>query len=424
MNQMVAGTQVDTADRTNLPAYDVDRVRADFPILAREINGKPLVFLDSAASAQKPQAVIDTISRVYEGEYANIHRGVYYLSMRATELYDEAREKVRRFLNAKEAREIVFTRNITEAINLVASSYGGMAFGEGDEILVTELEHHANIVPWQLIAERVGARVRAAPIDDDGQLILEKFEKLLTPRTKMVGITQASNALGVITPVKDIIRMAHEKGVPVLVDGAQSAVHLNVDVQDLDCDFFSFTGHKLYGPSGIGVLYGKAELLEVMPPYQGGGDMIEQVTFEKTTFAMPPERFEAGTPHIAGAIALGAAIDYVNALGRDAIAAHEHSLLEHATARLSEVPGIKLYATKGEKASILSFLVDDVHPHDVGTILDSAGISVRVGHHCAQPLMDRFGISGTVRASFGLYNTRDEVETLVAALDQVKEIFG
>ena len=409
---------------SNLPAYDVQKVRADFPILSREVHGKPLVFLDSGASAQKPRAVIDAISAVYEGEYANIHRGVHYLSVRATELYDEAREKVRAYLNAGKASEIVFTRNTTEAINLVASSFTGQGLQEGDEILVTELEHHANIVPWQLVAERVGAIIRPAPVDDDGLIIMEEFEKLLTPRTRMVAFTHASNVLGVITPAKEMIRLAHEKGIPVLVDGAQSAVHLKIDVQDLDCDFFTFTGHKLYGPTGIGVLYGKSEHLAAMPPYQGGGDMIKYVTFEKTTFATPPQRFEAGTPHIAGAIGLGAAIDYVNGLGRDAAAAHEHDLLQYATARISEVSGLKLFGTKGEKASIVSFLHDDVHPHDVGTILDQAGIAVRVGLHCAQPLMDRFGISGTVRASFGLYNTRDEIDKLVDALDHVKEIFG
>ncbi len=424
MTQVAAEPVVPGTERTNPPAYDVDKVRADFPILSREVHGKPLVFLDSGASAQKPRAVIKAISDVYENEYANIHRGVHYLSVRATELYDEAREKVRAYLNAAKASEIVFTRNTTEAINLVASSFTGQRLKEGDEILLTELEHHANIVPWQLVAERAGAVVKPAPVDGDGIIDLAAFEKLLTPRTRMVAFTHTSNVLGIITPAKEMIKLAHDKGIPVLIDGAQSAVHLNVDVQDLDCDFFTFTGHKLYGPSGIGVLYGKAELLESMPPYQGGGDMIEYVTFEKTTFAKPPERFEAGTPHIAGAIGLGAAIDYVNGLGRDAVAAHEHDLLQYATAQISELPGIKLFGTKGEKASIVSFLHDDVHPHDVGTILDQAGIAVRVGHHCAQPLMDRFGITGTVRASIGLYNTRDEIDKLVESLDHVKEIFG
>ena len=424
MSQAVAETTLDGANRANLPAYDVDKVRADFPILSREVYGKPLVFLDSGASAQKPRAVIDAVSAVYEGEYANIHRGVHYLSVRATQLYDEAREKVRAYLNAAKTGEIVFTRNTTEAINLVASSFTGQRLREGDEILLTELEHHANIVPWQLAAGRAGAVVRATPVDDDGLVDLEKFEAMLTPRTKMVAFTHTSNVLGVITPAKEMTRLAHEKGIPVLVDGAQSAVHLSVDVQDLDCDFFTFTGHKLYGPSGIGVLYGKSDHLKAMPPYQGGGDMIEYVTFEKTTFAKPPERFEAGTPHISGAIGLGAAIDYVNALGRDAVAAHEHGLLQYATARLSDMPGIRLFGAKGEKASIVSFLQDDVHPHDVGTILDQAGVAVRVGHHCAQPLMDRFGISGTVRASIGLYNTREEIDKLADSLHYVKEIFG
>ncbi len=412
------------ADRTNLPAYDVGKARADFPILSREVHGKPLVFLDSAASAQKPRAVIDAVSSVYEGEYANIHRGVHYLSARATELYDEAREKVRAYLNAAETREIVFTRNATEAINLVASSFAGPRLREGDEILLTELEHHANIVPWQLAAGRAGASVRAAPVDDDGLVDLERFESMLTARTRMVAFTHTSNVLGVVTPAREMIRLAHEKGIPVLIDGAQSAVHLGVDVRELDCDFFTFTGHKLYGPSGIGVLYGKADRLEAMPPYQGGGDMIEYVTFEKTTFAAPPERFEAGTPHISGAIGLGAAIDYVTALGRDAVAAHEHDLLEYATARLADVPGVRLFGARGGKASIVSFLQDDVHPHDVGTILDRDGVAVRVGHHCAQPLMDRFGISGTVRASMGLYNTRGDIDALVDSLRHVKRIFG
>ena len=424
MNQATLEAVMTETDWTNLPEYDVEKVRADFPILSREVNGKPLVFLDSGASAQKPKAVIKAVADVYENEYANIHRGVHYLSFRATGLYDQAREKVRTYLNAAKSNEIVFTRNTTEAINLVANSFMGQKLKKGDEILLTELEHHANIVPWQLIAERVGAAVKAAPVDDNGIIDLEAFEKLLTPRTKMVAFTHTSNVLGVITPAKEMIRLAHEMGIPVLIDGAQSAVHLNVDVQDLDCDFYTFTGHKLYGPSGIGVLYGKSELLEAMPPYQGGGDMIEYVTFEKTTFAMPPERFEAGTPHISGAIGLGAAIDYINCVGRDAIAAHEDYLLSYATARISELSEIRLFGTKGEKASIVSFLHDDVHPHDVGTILDQAGIAVRVGHHCAQPLMDRFGIVGTVRASIGLYNTRDDIDKLIESLDHVKEIFG
>ena len=416
--------EVSMAGHSTHNLFDVDKVRGDFPILSREVHGKPLIFLDSAASAQKPQAVIDAVSQIYEDNYANIHRGVHYLSFRATELYDQAREKVRAFLNAASTNEIVFTRNTTEAINLVASSFGGQLLTEGDEILLTELEHHANIVPWQLAAERVGAVVRAAPVDEDGLIILEKYEAMLTPRTKMVALTHISNVLGVITPAKEMIRLAHDKGIPVLVDGAQSAVHLKPDVRDLDCDFFTFTGHKLYGPSGIGVLYGKREHLEGMPPYQGGGDMIEYVTFEKSTFARPPERFEAGTPHIAGAIGLGAAIDYVNALDHAAVAAYEQDLLDYSTARLSNVSGVKLLGTKGKKACINSFLLDGIHPHDAGTILDQAGIAVRVGHHCAQPLMDRFDISGTVRASYGLYNTRNEVDALVAALEDVKEVFS
>ncbi len=409
--------------RTNV-AYDVDRVRADFPILNRTVRDKPLVFLDSAASAQKPQAVIDAVSRCYEHEYANIHRGVYYLSEVATQQFEEARETVRRFINARGSREIVFTRGATEAINLVAMSYGGVNFSAGDEILLSTLEHHSNIVPWQLIAERVGARVRAVPIDDDGRFLFDAYERLLTSKTKLVAVTHGSNALGVLPPVRDIVRAAHERGVPVLIDGCQGVVHMGVDVQALDCDFYVFSGHKLYGPSGIGVLYGKAEHLEAMPPYQGGGEMIRSVSFEGTTFAEIPHRFEAGTPHISGAIGLGAAIDYVAALEPDAIATHEQRLLAYATSRLAEIDGVRLLGTKGAKASILSFLVDGVHPHDVGTVLDQAGVAVRAGHHCAQPLMERFGITGTVRASFGLYNRPEEIDVLAAALESVKEYFG
>ena len=406
------------------PALDVARVRADFPILAREVHGKPLVFLDSAASAQKPQAVIDAVRHCYEAEYANIHRGVYYLSETATRHYEDTREKVRAFINAKDTREIVFVRGATEAINLVAQSWGGANLSAGDEILITELEHHSNIVPWQMIAERTGAVVRAVPTDDAGEFLFDAFEKAMTPRTKIVAVTHASNAVGTVVPVKDVVAAAHAKGIPVLVDGCQGIVHRGVDVQDIDCDFYVFSGHKLYGPTGIGVLYGKRALLEAMPPYQGGGDMIETVTLAKPTFAALPHQFEAGTPNIAGTVGLGAAIDYVSALGHDAVAAHEADLLGYALERLRGLNDIRLIGTARDRASIVSFLTDGVHPHDVGTILDQEGIAVRVGHHCAQPLMDHFDIAGTVRASFAIYNTRADVDALIDGLDAVRKLFA
>ena len=410
------------ADRLN--SLDVEAVRRDFPILHQEVHGHPLVFLDSAASAQKPRQVIDAISHCYEAEYANIHRGVYHLSERATTNFEAARATVQKFLGAKETREIVFVRGGTEGINLVASSYGGMAVQEGDEIVLSTLEHHANIVPWQLLAERTGARIRVIPVNDAGELIMEEYEKLLGPRTRIVAVTHASNALGTITPIEEIIRLAHAAGAKVLVDGCQGAVHMEVDVQAMDCDFYVFSGHKLYGPSGIGALYGKAELLEAMPPYQGGGEMISRVTFEKTTYADIPARFEAGTPAIADAIGLQAAIDYVTGLGLDRIAAHEHELLVRATERLGEIDGLTFYGQAKDKASIVSFLIDGCHPHDAGTVFDHEGVSVRAGHHCAQPVMDRFDVSGTVRASFGLYNTLDEIEALARAVEKAKEMFG
>ncbi|MDP7341980.1 MAG: cysteine desulfurase [Alphaproteobacteria bacterium] len=405
-------------------AFDVARLRADFPILAERVYDKPLVFLDSAASAQKPQCVIDAVSHCYSREYANIHRGVYWLSARATQAYEEARVKVQRFINAASEREIIFTKSTTEAINLVAASYGGATLKEGDEIILSHLEHHANIVPWQLLRQRIGIEIKVAPIDERGNFLLEEFEKLLSPRTRLVAVTHTSNALGTITPAAEIIRLAHAQGIPVLLDGAQSIVHGAVDVQALDVDFFAFSGHKLYGPSGIGVLYGKADLLAAMPPYQGGGDMIKRVTFEKTEFADIPGRFEAGTPHIAGAYGLAAAIDYVSAIGMQAIAAHERELLDYATARLQEINSLRFIGTADDKAGIVSFELDGVHAHDIGTILDREGIAVRVGHHCAQPLMDRFGITGTVRASFGLYNDKADIDALVQALGAVGEIFG
>ena len=404
--------------------FDVARWRADFPILAERVYDKPLVFIDSAASAQKPQSVIDAVAHCYTHEYANIHRGVYWLSQRATQVYEDAREKVQRFINAASEREIIFTKSTTEAINLVATSYGGVSLKAGDEIILSQLEHHANIVPWQLLRERIGIKIKVVPIDERGNFLLEEFEKLLCPRTRLVAVTHTSNALGTITPVDEIVRMAHAEGALVMLDGAQSVVHGPVDVQELDVDFFTFSGHKLYGPSGIGVLYGKADVLSAMPPYQGGGDMIRHVTFEKTEFADIPGRFEAGTPHIAGAYGLAAAIDYVTVIGMEAIAAHERDLLEYATGRLQEINSLRLIGTADHKAGIISFELDGVHAHDIGTILDREGVAVRVGHHCAQPVMDHFGIAGTVRASFGLYNDKADIDALVQALGAVREIFN
>ena len=404
--------------------FDVERVRADFPILSRTVHGKPLVFLDSGASAQKPRQVIDALSRCYEAEYANIHRGVYELSAKATDAYEGARARVQRFVNARSASEIVFTKGATEAINLVAASWGGAFLGEGDEVVLSVLEHHANIVPWQLLRERTGIVLKVVPTDERGAFSIDAYEGLVGPRTKLVALTHVSNALGTVLPVDEIVRIAHDQGAVVLIDGAQGIVHCPVDVQALDVDFYCFSGHKLYGPSGIGVLYGKQALLAAMPPYQGGGDMIERVTFERTTFAPPPARFEAGTPPIAGTIGLHAAIDYVASFDPAAVAAHEHDLLAYATERLTALNSIRLYGTAPGKAAIVSFTMDGVHPHDIGTILDRAGVAVRVGHHCAQPLMDHFGIAGTVRASFGLYNTRADVDRLVDGLDEVREIFG
>ncbi len=421
---MAATEQVINSTPPAPAGYDAEQVRADFPILAREVHGKLLVFLDSAASAQKPRAVIDSVAGCYEHQYANVHRGVYYLSAKTTEAFEEARRKVARFVNAASEHQIVFTRGATEAINLVAASYGGANFGPGDEIVLSTLEHHSNIVPWQLLRDRTGIELRVAPINERGELVMEEFGRLLGPRTKLVAITHASNALGTITPAEDIIALAHDQGVPVLLDGCQAVPHIPVDVQALDVDFYTFSGHKLYGPSGIGVLYGKSEHLDAMPPYQGGGEMIKTVTFEKTVFADPPGKFEAGTPNIAGSIGLGAAVDYVSSFDRMAVLAHEESLLDYVLGQLGEVEGVRLLGTAQRRASIVSFLVDGVHSHDVGTILDQAGVAVRVGHHCAQPLMDHFGITGTVRASFGMYNTRADADALVEGLREVKRIFG
>ena len=408
----------------NTPSFDVERVRADFPILARPVHGKRLAFLDSAASAQKPRTVIDAVSHCYEAEYANVHRGVYWLSARATQGYEGARETVARFLNARDSAEIIFTRNATAAINLVAYSLGAGYLKTGDEVVISWLEHHSNIVPWQILRERLGIVLKVVPVNDAGEFLIEEYERLLSPRTKLVAVTHTSNALGTITPIGDIVRLAHAAGARVLIDGSQAAPHRQVDVQALDCDYFVFTGHKVYGPSGIGVLYGKADLLRAMPPFEGGGDMIRTVSFEKTEFADIPNRFEAGTPPIAEAIGLAAAIDYVTALRFDRIAAHEQAVLTYATERLSDIPGLRIIGTARKKASILSFVMDSAHPHDVGTVLDEGGVAVRAGHHCAQPLMERFGVAGTARASFGLYNGFDDVDQLVEGLRRVKEIFG
>jgi cysteine desulfurase/selenocysteine lyase len=406
-------------------ALDVARLRADFPILANvRPHGKPLAYLDNGASSQMPRQVIDRMVRYREWEHANIHRGVYQLSQAATEAYEEARRKVRRFLNAAEDREIVFTSNVTDAINLVMQGYGRKFIGAGDEIVLTHLEHHANIVPWQMLCEEKGARLRVAPINDAGEVIVAAYRTLFGPRTKFVAMTHVSNALGTVNPVKDMIATAHAHGVPVLIDGAQAVQHMKVDVRDLDADFYAFTGHKIFGPTGIGALYGKAKLLEAMQPYKGGGDMILSVTFEKTTYNTIPHKFEAGTPPIAEAIGLGAAIDYVSAVGLDRIAAHEHALLEYATAALSGIPGVRIIGTARDKTAVISFNVGDVHPHDVGTILDHEGVAVRTGHHCAQPVMQRFGVPATARASFAFYNTFDEVDALAAAIRKVQKLFG
>jgi cysteine desulfurase/selenocysteine lyase len=404
--------------------FDVQRVRAEFPILNRAVNGRPLVYLDSAATSQKPRTVLEAITRYYECDNANIHRGVHYLSQRATEGYEAARETVRQFVNAADASGIIFVRGATEGINLVAQSYGRTHVRSGDEVLVTALEHHSNIVPWQLLCEEKGARLRVVPIHDNGELALDAFASLLTPRTKIAAVAHVSNALGTINPVRQIVQMAHGHGIPVLVDGAQAVPHLAVDVQALDCDFYVFSAHKVYGPTGIGVLYGKSALLEAMPPYQGGGDMISSVTFEKTTYNNLPHKFEAGTPDISGVIGLGAALEYMNRLGLDNIAAHEHDLLADATRALGEIPGVRLIGTAREKAGVLSFVMEGIHPHDIGTILDQEGIAIRTGHHCAQPLMERFEVPATARASFGMYNTQGEVRALVKGLHRVREVFA
>jgi cysteine desulfurase / selenocysteine lyase len=405
-------------------AYDVERIRADFPILYREVYGKPLVYLDNAASAQKPRSVIETMDHINRFEYANVHRGLHYLSNTATAKYEEAREVTRRFLNAESADEIVFTRNATAAINLVADSFGRQHIGEGDEIVLSMLEHHSNIVPWHFHRERNGAVLKWAPIADSGELLFEEFERLLTPRTKLIAITHMSNVTGTLVPVKEIIRLAHDRGIPVLVDGSQSAVHMSVDVRELDCDFYVFTGHKTYGPSGIGVLYGKKKHLDAMPPYQGGGNMIESVHVDSIAYGTTPQKFEAGTPPIVEAIGLGAALSYMMQVGREKIARHEAELRTYAHARLGELPWVKIYGTSPGKGAIVSFTVDGLHPHDVATIVDRSGVAVRAGHHCAQPLMERLGVTAVCRASFGMYNTKAEVDALVDALKRAKELFA
>jgi len=404
--------------------FDVDEVRRDFPILREKVYGKPLVYLDNAATSQKPQLVIETLQKYYSLENANIHRGIHFLSERATQAYEDARAKVRGFLNAAESREIIFVRGTTEGINLVAQSYGRKFIGEEDEIILSAMEHHSNIVPWQILCEQVGARLRIIPMNDDGELLIDEYERLLSDRTKLVAVTHLSNALGTINPIKQIIQIAHRGGVPVLVDGAQAVPHLKVDVRDLDCDFYAFSGHKLYGPTGVGVLYGKATLLDAMPPYQGGGDMIRSVTFEKTLYNVLPYKFEAGTPNIAGGIGLGAAIDYLSQVGLDLVTEYERELLDYATEAVSTITGVQIIGTAREKAGILSFVLEGVHAHDIGTILDQEGIAIRTGHHCAMPVMQRFGVPATARASLAFYNTREEVDALVGAIHKVKRMFS
>lgn len=409
---------------TSSGVWDVERIRADFPVLHQHVNGKPLVYLDNSASSQVPQVVIDRGSVYLEQEHSNIHRGVHYLSQKATTAYEGAREKVKRFINARQSRECIFVRGATEGINLVMYGYGRKFIGEGDEIVISAMEHHANIVPWQMLCEEKGARLRVIPMNDAGELLLDNYEVLLNERTKLVSLIHVSNALGTINPVKEMIAHAHKYGVPVLIDGAQAAPHMPVDVQDLDCDFYVFSGHKMYAPTGSGIIYGKAELLEKMNPFQGGGDMIKTVTFEKTTYADLPNKLEAGTPAIASQIGLGAAIDYLDSIGRERAAAYETELLRYATERISTIEGVRIIGTAKNKASVLSFVIDDIHPHDIGTILDQEGIAVRAGHHCAQPVMQRFNVPATARASFAFYNTKDEIDVLARTIEKVIEIFS
>lgn len=410
--------------QNDMSAYDVNRIRADFPILSQKVHGKPLTFLDNGASAQKPRQVIDAMRSVYETEYANVHRGAYQLSERATVRYEGARDIVQRFLNAKSRQEIVFAKNVTEVINLVAYSYARCVLEPGDEVIITDMEHHSNIVPWQLMRDERGLVLKYVSCTDDGEFRIEDLAKLITPKTKLISLTHVSNVMGTVVPIKEVAKLAHEHGAKLMVDGAQAVMHMPVDVQDLDCDFYAFTGHKIYGPSGIGVLYGKAELLDAMPPFLGGGDMILSVTMEKSTWAALPAKFEAGTPPIAQAIGLGAALEYVSGIGLEGIAAHEIDLLNYATQQLSSIDGLRIIGTAPNKTSVISFTMDGAHPHDISTIIDQAGVCVRAGHHCAQPLMERMGVPATTRASFGMYNTREEADTLVAALGNVREIFN
>ena len=417
---------IEAASRANVAnqGFDVAKIRRDFPILSRDVRGKKLVYLDNAATSQKPQAVIDAVKRYYEQENANIHRGVHFLSELATAEHDRARETIKNFINAESSREIIFVRGTTEAINLVAQTYGRTHVGAGDEVLITAMEHHSNIVPWQLLCEEKRAKLRVAPINDDGELVLQEYEKLLGPRTKMVAVPHVSNALGSVNPLAKIIELAHAKNIPVLVDGAQAVPHMKVDVRALDADFYAFSSHKMFGPLGIGILHGKGAFLEAMPPYQGGGDMISSVTFEKTTYNRLPFKFEAGTPDVGGAIGFGVAIEYLNRVGMDNIAEYEHELLAYAVRTISGVPGVKLIGTAKERAGVLSFVLEGVHPHDVGTILDQEGIAIRTGHHCAQPIMQRFGIPATARASFAFYNTKEEVDALAQGIQRVHEVFA
>ncbi|NOK21468.1 cysteine desulfurase [Corallococcus carmarthensis] len=406
------------------PGFDLARVRADFPILRQEVRGRPLVYLDSAATGQKPQAVLDALTRYYTHDNANVHRGVHILSERATQAFEDARETVRRFIHAKDVREVIFVRGTTEAINLVAATYGRKHVGPGDEVLISAMEHHSNIVPWQMVCDAAGAKLRVIPVDERGELRMDTVDALLTEKTRLLAITHVSNALGSVNPIKELVAKAHARNIPVLVDGAQSVTHFQVDVQDLDCDFYAFSGHKLFGPTGIGVLYGKLSMLESLPPYQGGGDMILSVTMEKTVYNRVPHRFEAGTPDMAGAVGLAAAIRYLEAVGMENVSQHDQWLLAYATQALESVPGLKLVGTAPRKTGVLSFTMEDVHPHDVGTILDQEGICIRTGHHCAQPLMQRFGVAATARASLALYNTTEDVDALVKGLHKVKEVFA
>lgn len=404
--------------------FDVEKIRRDFPILKERVHGKPLVYLDNGATSQKPQVVIDALNRYYMSENSNIHRGVHYLSERATSSYEGAREKIRQFLNAESDREIVFVRGTTEAINLVAQSYGRTFLKAGNEIVISAMEHHSNIVPWQILCGQIGARLRVVPINHDGEFLLDEYRRLLSEKTKLVSLTHVSNALGSIVPVKEAVRLAHERAVPVLLDGAQAVPHFKVDVQDIGCDFYAFSGHKLFGPTGVGVLYGKTELLDAMPPYQGGGDMISLVTFEKTHYNVLPYKFEAGTPNIAGGIGLGAAIDYLNGFNWEEVCAHENDLLAYATNALSEIESIRIIGSAKDKAGVLSFVSDHIHAHDVGTILDQEGVAIRAGHHCAMPVMQRFGVPATARASFALYNNREDVDALVRGIHRVLKVFS